>query len=165
MREAGESWGDTIFYSAGAGLCAFCTVYTLGMSAYELYCNMCWYYGNTPATDIGSPQVQLEKAAASANTSVEGTGHVAGTKKHTVFSANVNALNNSRIATEVSYKDGEIVPYGTKGSIRFDVVQYDKTGTPIRAWDFKTGSATLTQGRINQMQSRSGLYIPIDEIR
>ena len=50
-------------------------------------------------------------------------------------------------------------------SVRFDAVQYDRTGTPIRAWDYKTGSATLTQGRINQMQRRSGLFIPIEELR
>ena len=42
-------------------------------------------------------------------------------KKHAVFTVEVNALQNKTLATEVSYLNGEIVPYGTRGSIRFDV--------------------------------------------
>lgn len=48
--------------------------------------------------------------------------------------------------------------HGTKGSVRFDAVEYDSQGKPIRAWDFKTGSAYLTDARIGQMISKSGLY-------
>ena len=80
MREAGESWGDTIFYSAGAGVCAFCTVYTLGMSAYELYCSMSWYYGYTPATHIGSFESKLQTSADVSNAAIDGYGPVVGTK-------------------------------------------------------------------------------------
>ena len=75
--------------------------------------------------------------------------------------AEVNALANKNLAIEISYKNGEIVSYGTKGSIRFDVLQYNQKGVPIAAWDFKTGSATLTTTRIEQMQTRSGLNISI----
>ena len=42
MRQAGYGWDDTIFYSLGAGICAFGTVYTLGSSLYSLYCSMSW---------------------------------------------------------------------------------------------------------------------------
>lgn len=56
------------------------------------------------------------------------------------------------------YKDGVEVPYGEQGSIRFDAMEYDVFGNPVRAWDFKTGNATLTQSRIYQMQNQSGLY-------
>ena len=113
----------------------------------------------------GGIQDQLEKAASYANASVDGTGHVAGTKKHSVFASTVNDMNISYVATEVSYKDGIIVTHGTKGSIRFDVVQYDISGIPIKAWDFKTGSAVLSQWRINQMLTQSGLLIQIIELR
>ncbi len=61
----------------------------------------------------------------------------------------------------MSYKNEDCVKYGDKGSIRFDMVQYDLYGNPIRAWDFKTGSATLTTGRIATMQAKSGFSIPI----
>jgi len=113
----------------------------------------------------GGIQDQLEKAATYANASIDGTGHVVGTKKHSVFSNKVNDMNISCVATEVSYKDGIAVTHGTKGSIRFDVVQYDISGIPIKAWDFKTGSAVLSQARINQMLTRSGLLIQIVELR
>ena len=62
---------------------------------------------------------------------------------------------------EVSYQDRSIVDYGTQGSVRFDVVQYDTAGKPIAAYDYKTGSAVLTPARIQHMQQVSGLYIPI----
>ena len=52
-----------------------------------------------------------------------------------------------------------------KGSIRFDVVQYNKYGKVIKAWDFKTGSAYLSQSRISTMVRRSGLDIPIHMIK
>lgn len=82
---------------------------------------------------------QLQSCADTANSKVSGFGHVAGTKKHAVFTAEVNALQNKTLATEVSYLNG----------------------IPIAAWDFKTGTATLTAARIEQMQERSGLFIPI----
>ncbi|MCR4673268.1 MAG: RHS repeat-associated core domain-containing protein [Lachnospiraceae bacterium] len=64
MRQAGENWGDTIFSSAETGLCAFFTVYTLGMSAYELYYNMSSYYGHEPVTEIGKkPQPTIPQEA------------------------------------------------------------------------------------------------------
>lgn len=113
----------------------------------------------------GSVQSELETAASSASASIEGTGHVVGTHKHAVFSSNVNDLNIRQIATEISYMDGVVVPYGTKGSIRFDVLLFDEGGIPVMAWDYKTGSAVLSQTRINQMIRQSGLSIGIYELR
>jgi hypothetical protein len=165
MREAGAGWGDTLLYSAGTGLAVFSTVYTLGISAYELYYNMSWYYGHTPATHIGNPQNGLEAAASNANARISGQGPVAGTKKHTEFKNGVDSLNNNRIGTEVSYKNGECVPYATPGSVRFDAVLFDKYGNPIQAWDFKTGSAILTDARISFMQSHLPRPIPISMIK
>ena len=64
MRKAGEDWADTIFYSVGAGICVFGTVYTLGMSAYSLYCSLSLYYGYTPVTEIGSnPKASIPQEA------------------------------------------------------------------------------------------------------
>lgn len=53
-REAGCDWADTIFYSVGSGLCAFATVYSLGTTAYGVYCNYCAINGMTPVTEIGA---------------------------------------------------------------------------------------------------------------
>ncbi|MGN1157133.1 MAG: hypothetical protein ACI4TK_13225 [Agathobacter sp.] len=57
------------------------------------------------------------------------------------------------------------VTYGTKGSIRFDVVQVNADGSPVAAWDLKTGAAVLTESRIIQMVERSKQHIPICMIK
>ena len=166
--KAGWELGDILWYAFGAGLGGFLTVYTLGMSAYQVYINYCMLNGITPVTVISSQSnvtSQLQKCAKNANSKVSGSGPVAGTKKHSAFTNEVNNLGDSSLRTEVSYLNGEEVPYGTKGSVRFDVIQYDSKGNPVAAWDFKTGSATLTQSRIEEMQSISGLNIPIYEIK
>ena len=63
MRQAGYGWDDTIFYSLGAGICAFGTVYTLGSSLYSLYCSMSWYYGYAPITEIGTKNNSIPQEA------------------------------------------------------------------------------------------------------
>ena len=117
---------------------------------------------NSSTSDVSK---QLSRCASNANSRVSGRGPVAGTQKHIEFTNEVNNLNNPNLQAEVSYLNGEIVTYGTKGSTRFDVVLYDASGTPIAAWDFKTGSATLSNSRIGQMQTRSGLSIDIHVVR
>ena len=122
--------------------------------------------GATGTSNSGqSVYEQLKQCAVTANNSVSGTGHAAGSQKHTAFKNAVDSLGNSNLCTEVSYKNGAEVKYGTKGSVRFDVVVYDAFGKPICAYDYKTGSATLTEIRIKYMQDISGLDIPIYEIR
>ena len=166
MRKAGADWYDTIFYSVGNGLCAACTVGTLGLCAYDFYYDLSWYTGHVPVTEIhGNVEPGLQRCADAANDAVEGYGSVSGTKKHTVFKDEVGKINNSYLQTEVSYLDGKIVPYGTKNSIRFDVMLYNRYGDPIHAWDFKTGNAYLSASRIAIMQERSGLTIPISMIK
>ena len=156
--------GDSIF----SGMSAFCFFYSMGMSAYQYYQNYCYLNGRAPVTEIGGQTnvaSQLQECANTANSTVSGNGPVAGTNKHTVFKNEVNNLGNSSLKTEVSYLNGQEVPYGTKGSIRFDVLQFDVSDIPVAAWDFKTGTATLTVSRINQMQARSGLNIPIYTVK
>ena len=169
MSNAGYSTGDIIFHTLGAGICAFGTIYSLGMTGYGYYLAYCNAYGVTPTTYVGNGNnnvsTQLQSCANQANESISGTGATTGTKKHTAFANNVNSLGNSSLKTEASYLYGNSVPYGTKGSIRFDVIQFDSSGTPICAWDFKTGSATLTMARVAEMQAKSGLNIPIKMIR
>ena len=162
--EAGCDTVQIIGDSICNGLAAFNIVYTAGMSLYQLYQNFCYLHGLTPVTEIGAQSnvsSQLQTCANTANATVPGNGAVAGTYKHTAFAAEVNKLGNSSLRTEVSFLNGAEVSYGTKGSIRFDVMQFDAKGVPVAAWDFKTGSATLTADRIAQMQSKSGLLIPI----
>lgn len=124
--------------------------------------------GMSPVTQVGntpSTSEQLQTCADTANSSVSGNGHVAGSQKHTVFANEVDALGNPNLRTEVSYLNGSEVQYGTRGSIRFDVLEYNSSGIPIHAYDFKTGSAILTPARVLRMQTASGLAIPIDMIK
>lgn len=66
--KAGWDTGDILWYSFGAGLGGFLTVYTLGMSAYQLYINYCMLNGMTPVTEItlsGTQQEYVEVYGAS----------------------------------------------------------------------------------------------------
>ena len=164
---AGIETGQIITDSLLVGMSTFMTVYTFGMSAYQCYLHFCYLQGLTPVTQIGGSgnvTAQLQTCANTANAQVSGTGRVAGTLKHTAFAAEVNKLGNSNLRTEVSYLNGVEVGYGTKGSIRFDVMLFSGD-VPIAAWDFKTGSAMLTEYRISQMLKQSGLNIPIYMIK
>ena len=95
-----------------------------------------------------------------------GRGPVYGTKVHSAFEREVNALGKNDVHTEVSYLNGQIVPYGTKGSVRLDVVN-GPVNSPNAVYDLKTGSATLTPARIQQIQSHlpGGNAVPVMEIR
>lgn len=95
-----------------------------------------------------------------------GRGSVYGTKVHSAFERQVNALGKSDVHTEVSYLNGQVVPYGTKGSVRLDVVN-GPVNAPAAVYDLKTGSATLTPARIRQIQSHipGGSSVPVTEIR
>ena len=126
--------------------------------------NSCYNPNMSWSTGSGNVATQLQTCANTANAQVSGTGAVAGTHKHTAFAAEVNKLGDSSLRTEVSYLNGQEVAYGTKGSIRFDVMLFNGD-TPIAAWDFKTGAAILTESRITQMLERSGLNIPIYMIK
>jgi hypothetical protein len=96
---------------------------------------------------------QLQDAANSAVANVgNGSGPVYGTTVHSAFQDEVDALGNLDLATEQSYLNGSLVPRGTPGSVRLDVVQ-GPLDNPTAVFDLKTGSATLTPARIQQIQS------------
>jgi len=82
------------------------------------------------------------------------TGKVAGEKgfgtlAHSEFKTLVDAKGLKNVATEVSYKSGQIVKYGTPGSTRADAVLMNNNGTVRQIFDLKTGNATLGQRQMN----------------
>ena len=122
----------------------------------------------TPVAPVAtSTQSALTTAAQKANTSTgAGRGPVHGTKVHTAFEAEVNALRNANLTTEVSYLNGVRVRRGTPGAVRLDVVEGPVTA-PTAIYDLKTGSAKLTPARIAEIQKHvpGGTNVPVIEIR
>ena len=118
------------------------------------------------AAEAGTTLDQLSAAANRAAQSVgSGSGPVYGTQVHTAFQAEVEALGQSGLRTEVSYLNGAEVPYGTPGSFRIDVGQYGANGQIQSVFDLKTGSATLTPARIQQIQQAVGSPVPVTKVR
>ncbi|MBI4317574.1 MAG: RHS repeat-associated core domain-containing protein [Chloroflexi bacterium] len=130
--------------------------------------------GGTSGTRTGrSTRETLQDLADEANNGTTGSGHVAGTKKHKSLADKIKELNHPKLKSEVSFRDGEEVHYGTEGSIRVDVVEYDGDQI-IGVYDFKTGSGQLNTSRIDEIRSHlpnNGLLpnsrkpIPVIEIR
>jgi hypothetical protein len=116
----------------------------------------------------GSTSDLLSDLASKAQSTVgEGSGPVYGTAVHSAFAAEIDALGDSGLSTEVSYLDGRIVSYGTRGSVRLDVVEGDPL-EPTAAYDLKTGSAAMTPSRIAEIQANlpPGYQdIPVSEVR
>lgn len=76
----------------------------------------------------------------------------------------MNVEGNS-IKSEVSYLNGELVSYGTKGSVRLDVAVYDKAGTLVHVFDVKTGNATLKNSQIEKIHQHTRTKVPVTEIK
>jgi RHS repeat-associated protein len=118
------------------------------------------------AADAGTTLDNLSAAAKRSAQSVgPASGPVYGTQVHVAFQAEVEAMNNSALRTEVSYLNGAEVPYGTQGSVRIDVGQYSADGQIQAVFDLKTGSATLTPARIQQIQQAVGSQVPVTIVR
>jgi len=95
-----------------------------------------------------------------------GRGAVHGTRVHSEFARQLTALGRTDVFSEVSYLNGRVVPYGTRGGVRLDVV-VGSPGAPIAVYDLKTGSATLTAARIAQIRSHlPGGYqnVPVEAV-
>jgi RHS repeat-associated protein len=99
-----------------------------------------------------STQQTLQRLANEADAAVPGQGPVAGTRKHTRFGDLVRNLGRTDLNVERSYLNGLVARRGTRGSIRLDVVE-GPLNNPIAVYDLKTGSATLSPSRIQQIQS------------
>jgi len=106
---------------------------------------------------------KLQGAANEASATVgEGSGAVHGTKVHTEFGKLASEVEG--VSTEVSYKDGQVVPYGTKGSVRADAVE-GNLETPTNIYDLKTGGAKLTPANVNKYNQHVPSAPTITEIK
>ncbi|KRF27653.1 hypothetical protein ASG93_29360 [Paenibacillus sp. Soil787] len=112
-----------------------------------------------------STLAQLEGLATEAEASVGQSGTVAGTLKHSYFATKIDALGNNLLKTEVTYLNGSVVSYGTKGAARLDAVEYNVDGTIKAVFDLKTGKAGLTAKRIKEIQAQLPNYAPVYEVR
>lgn len=72
-----------------------------------------------------------------------------GTFIHAQFAANIRMLGDPMYNAEVSYIDGWLVDYSTKGSIRADAT-YGDPGGPAFAIELKTGGASITPQEVRQ---------------
>jgi RHS repeat-associated protein len=120
---------------------------------------------------IAAERLALNKLVAglatrSASTIGPGAGHVYGTRVHTEFAAEIRSLRNANLSAEVSYLNGDVVPYGTPGSVRVDAVA-GPLNAPHAVYDLKTGSAQLGPARIQQIQSHlpGGSGVPVYGVR
>ena len=101
-----------------------------------------------------------------------GTGPVAGTAKHDIADVMLTRyqrmFGDRGLSTEVRYIDGLPWEAGmpTKGSIRLDVVEGPRN-MPTKVWDYKFGSAKLSQSRITQIQNGipNRANVPVLEIK
>jgi hypothetical protein len=94
-----------------------------------------------------------------------GRGPTHGTRVHAALEAEIKALNRPDLLAEISFKDGVVVPRGTPGSIRLDVVEVSSSGKVITVWDLKTGGAKLSIKRIGEIQQHLPNQAPVHEIR
>jgi hypothetical protein len=81
-----------------------------------------------------------------------------GTKIHTEFARAVKAEGIPGVEVEQTFgfDPKEDVPYGSKGSIRTDVLLRDPSGTIIAIWDVKTGVSGLSPWRVTQLRTMTG---------
>ena len=96
-----------------------------------------------------------------------GKGSVYGTKVHSAFAKAANGLKigDCTIRTEVSYLNGKVVAYGTKGSARIDAGLYNSKGELIQVFDLKTGGAKLTSEQVKHIQTQTRTQVTVTEIR
>jgi hypothetical protein len=92
-----------------------------------------------------------------------------GTLVHLAFAADVKWQDIPGIGSdgvEQSFSLGDIVRYGSNGSIRTDVVLRDEDGNIIAVWDVKTGNAELTDARRQEIREELNLSdnIPIIDL-
>jgi hypothetical protein len=96
-----------------------------------------------------------------------GSGAVHGTRVHSAFPDEIAALGRGNAFSEVSYLNDQVVAYGTRGSVRLDVV-VGSPSAPTAIYDLKTGPAALTTSTVDQIRSHlpSGFGdIPVLEVR
>lgn len=106
------------------------------------------------------------------NARAEGSGPEYGTAIHTDFANAVrfeNLRGIGRKGVEQTFgpdPDDPDVSYGTKGSVRTDVVLRNDIGDVIAIYDVKTGSAYLGPRRVQELREKTGAspIVPIIEM-
>jgi hypothetical protein len=78
-----------------------------------------------------------------------------GTEIHTQFAAAVRAEGLPGVEVEQTFGSRPNSPYGSKGSIRTDVIFRDVDGKIIAIYDVKTGDAYLEPWRIRQLRAKT----------
>lgn len=116
--------------------------------------------------NVAALRAEAQEAAARAVAQVgPGKGSSYGSRVHGALARQIAGSPN--LKSEISYLKGREVPYGTKGSIRLDVVAIKK-GRAAAIYDLKTGSARLTSRGIGQIQKNVPPHmrnLPIEELR
>jgi RHS repeat-associated protein len=109
---------------------------------------------NLEETTVNEGQEIQEAADNAKSISGDGKGPQFGTKVHKAFENEINQLKEKgvNVSSEVSYLDGKVVPYGTKGSVRADAVVGD-INAPTEVYDLKTGGAKLSKAEIAKYQA------------
>ena len=64
----------------------------------------------------------------------------------------------------MSYKGGQVVPYGTRGSVRADVIE-GNINSPTSIYDLKTGGAKLTPENISKYNEHVPGSPPVNQIK
>lgn len=126
------------------------------------------YFNRKMNAKASSTRSMLQGFADEADAVIPGRGAVVGTRKHSHFKANIDALKNPDLRTGVNYQQGIAISNNAAGSVRLDVVEGPLLN-PRAVYDLKTGSAKLTSKRIAQIRSHlpnqgqlpNGEYIPI----
>jgi hypothetical protein len=77
-----------------------------------------------------------------------------GTAVHTLVKRQVDALEDPDFRAEISFEKSKVadVNYGTKNSIRIDILEMAPNNT-VCFYDIKTGKAGLTPKRIREIQT------------
>ena len=113
------------------------------------------------ATEVSFADDMAASAAQAIKNVGPGKGPGYGTRVHTDFAG----LNKSKgYLTEQSYLNGRPVPYGTKGSVRIDAAK-GTADNPQCVCDLKTGGATLTPARIQELLNHLPQGTTIFEVR
>jgi hypothetical protein len=71
------------------------------------------------------------------------------------------------VRVEHTYPDDEpTLRYGSKGTIRTDIVLRNELGEVIAIWDVKTGGAYLSVKRVVQLRAKTGadINVPVIEM-
>jgi RHS repeat-associated protein len=121
----------------------------------------------SPALETSTAEALEGAATRAAATVGEGSGALYGTAVHTNFNSEVAALGNEGLNINPSYLNGKVVPYGTAGSVRPDIVE-GPVATPHAIWDLKTGSANLSSSWISRVRGNlpaGSENIPIRVVR